>query len=483
MSSEVQELTALVEKQQRIISEQQETMKQQQKTIDKQQKQIELLGNQVKELQKENGQFRKEVEHLRKDLRKYKNENTPSGSIPPYLKPETTENEEKQTSERHQGKTANIRNKRPRKANRIEKLELSCCPDCKGKIKRKKRVNRRTVIKIILSEPETVRYEIPEYYCGNCRKEVRPKVPDALPNAKLDLTAVILMSVLFTGANTSVAEISNLFATIFGIRISPASVSNYLKRLKNYLGGEYQKIEEEIEKSKVRHYDETGWRKNGKTNYMWAVATARAAHYRIEKSRCYSEAKKLPRSKKGVSICDGYRAYDEISGKLQRCWSHMLRTADNPEHYFSSEQEYQSYWKLVDKLKLLYHKAKEEKRDDGHSRELRKKYEKKLDKLLKSVKHLGKNADKLMNYIIHYWDDWFTFLEYRKVDPTNNHAERMLRHAVLKRRISQQHRSTAAARSYAMQLSIYMSSRLKRQNYMEKLRNVVEEKINGVEKI
>jgi len=73
MSSEVQELTALVEKQQRIISEQQETMKQQQKTIDKQQKQIELLGNQVKEnckkrmdsLEKKLNIFEKTLENTR----------------------------------------------------------------------------------------------------------------------------------------------------------------------------------------------------------------------------------------------------------------------------------------------------------------------------------------------------------------------------------------------------------------------------------
>ncbi len=41
-------------------------------------------------------------------------------------------------------------------------------------------------------------------------------------------------------------------------------------------------------------------------------------------------------------------------------------------------------------------------------------------------------------------------LEYKDVDPTNNHTERMLRHTVLKRRISQQHRCTAAQRSYAI---------------------------------
>ena len=439
---------------------------------------------QIKELKQELKDYQKELEKLLKQLRKYDNENTPSGSLPPFMK-SSVQIRRYEFKEEKEGsyKTANMRNERPEKIHRKEKLKLECCPHCGSKrLKRKNAINHRTVIKINLPEIENVQYAIPEYYCGDCKKEVRPKVPDALPNSKFDLLAVLIMSVLSTGANLSVDQISNLFKTIFGISISPASICNNLKKLKDYLGPEYEKIEDEIRKSKVTFRDETGFRKNGATNWLWVVTTAKAACYRLEKTREHANAKKLPINPDGVGTCDGYKAYNNISKKIQRCWAHLCRIGDRPEHYFHSEDEMQDYWKFVEDLKLLFHEAKEDKKENGVSVQLKEKYEAKLMKLMASVNHLGKNTDKVMNYMMSYWGEWFTFLEIPEAEPTNNRAERALRHAVLKRRICQQHRSTASQRSYAMQLSLYMTSRLKNENYIENLRNAVESKLFEMEK-
>ncbi len=436
-----------------------------------------------KELKQELKEYQKELEKLLKQLRKYDNENTPSGSLPPFMKSSVEIRRYEFKEEKDEIKKSNIRNERPEKIHRKEKLKLECCPHCGSKrLKRKKRVNHRTVIKIKLPAVENVQYAIPEYYCGECKKEVRSKVPDALPNSKFDLLTVIIMSVLSVGANLSVDEISNLFKTIFGISISPASVSNNLAKLKNYLGNEYEKIESEIKKSKVTFRDETGWRKNGVTNWLWVATTIRAAYYRIEKTRQHANAKKLPYNADGVSTSDGYKAYNEISKRMQRCWAHLCRIGDKPEHYFYSEDEMQDYWQFVEDLKLLFHNAKEDKKNRGVSIQLREEYENRLMALMKTVKHLGKNADKAMNYIMSYWGEWFTFLEIAEAEPTNNRAERALRHAVLKRRISQQHRSLAGEKSYAMQLSLYMTARLKNENYIENLRNAVESKLYEMEK-
>ena len=99
-------------------------------------------------------------------------------------------------------------------------------------------------------------------------------------------------------------------------------------------------------------------------------------------------------------------------------------------------------------------------------------------KILNSVKHLGKNANNLINYIMHYTLDWFTFLEHKEVEPTSNRAERALRRLVIKRKINQQSRSEESKQSYAMQASLYMTSKLRKQNYAKVLRNVVERKLN-----
>ncbi len=47
---------------------------------------VEIIQKENKELQKENKELKQRIERLEKELRKYLNENTPSGSVPPYLK-------------------------------------------------------------------------------------------------------------------------------------------------------------------------------------------------------------------------------------------------------------------------------------------------------------------------------------------------------------------------------------------------------------
>ncbi len=69
--------------------------------------------------------------------------------------------------------------------------------------------------------------------------------------------------------------------------------------------------------------------------------------------------------------------------------------------------------------------------------------------------------------------EWFTFLQYADVEPTNNRAERSLRPMVIKQRISQQSRGMDNMDSYAMQMSLYLTSKLQGQNYIENLSNIL----------
>jgi len=81
--------------------------------------------------------------------------------------------------------------------------------------------------------------------------------------------------------------------------------------------------------------------------------------------------------------------------------------------------------------------------------------------ILLSSKYRNKNIDSIMNYIMHYNTDWFTFLEHEGVEPTSDRAERGLRHVVIKRKVSQQTKSDESRQNYPMQVSLYMTSKLK----------------------
>jgi regulator of replication initiation timing len=484
MVSEIERLIIKVEafeKANKNLQEKVKILESENSRLKEENQQLVELINQMAE---ENKNLEKENLRLQKELRKYHNENTPSGALPWYLKSAAIEMEEKKGEKKKpEGKSMNIRNSRPRRCDRTEVLQLSSCPCCGGKLKKRRaKPRKRIVLKLMLPEAEAVRYIIPKYWCENCKKEFSPKVPDALPNSKFDLNVFLFISFLSVGLNLSVDNISNLFSTVFGLSISPASVSNSLKKLKDYLGDKYIELEHEIRKESVHYRDETGWKRDGKINWAWVIATAKRILYKIEESRSHKTAKKFKPLRESITICDGYAAYNDLGGRIQRCWAHLLRKARYPEYPFSSDKEIEEYTQLVRGLQKLFKDAKEEKKL-GCSPELKEKYEKRLFELLQMKGLMGRNREELTNYIMKFNDEWFTFLEFPKVEPTNNLAERALRHIVLKRKISQQSRSWESQQSYAMQASLYMTSKLRNQNYLEVLRNVVEEKINGVGKI
>ena len=245
-----------------------------------------------------------------------------------------------------------------------------------------------------------------------------------------------------------------------------------MKRLKSYLGPYYEELLEKVKSAPARYKDETTHRYNGKNFWTWVITTKEWVYYTIEHNRSYSVAKQL-KSKNGVDIVDGYAGYNKLQCERQRCWAHLLRRAKKPIYEFGKEGNFEEYKKFVNNLCLIFHNAKEEKMKNNISQILRKKYDQNLWELLQSAPTKGRNITRLTNYIMRFNSEWFTFLQYADVEPTNNRAERSLRLIGIKRRISQQSRGIDNKDSYAMQMSLYMTSKLHGQNYIENLSNIL----------
>jgi len=63
-----------------------------------------------------------------------------------------------------------------------------------------------------------------------------------------------------------------LFHT-YTLRISPGALIQILYRAKEYLGWKYDLIQDAVRASPVKHADETGWRVDGITSWVWAFLT------------------------------------------------------------------------------------------------------------------------------------------------------------------------------------------------------------------
>lgn len=426
----------------------------------------------------------KENKRLVGELRKYSNENTPSGSIPPYLKLAVKREVEEANKEPKEEAKQNPRNNRPEVHDRERDVTLEQCPHCGGARLRKKKIYFRTTLHIRLPSIESILNKIHVYFCLDCGKEVTAKLPDALPYSKFDLTTAIFISVFFTAFNLSEDKISELFRMIFKLDISPGSISNTLARLKEYLKEDYKKLEQEIEKAKFVHRDDTGWRKNGEPNWLSVASTVNAVYFKINKRLNAKNTKKLKLAKNCVQISDAHSVYNNTCKEQQKDWAHLSRLAKKPKHYFKEKKEKQEYEKCVSKIMKLYSQAKKDKLSLGCSKTLQEKYDTKLLEILgeknsRENRLFGKNALRLKQYILKQQGKWFTFLKYPYVNPTNNRAERDIRHLVLKRKISQQNRSTVHMHSYEMQASLYMTSKARGLEYLQMLQEIITPQLKG----
>lgn len=442
-------------------------------TIAKQGQEIIKLRELVWTLAQENKKLAKENEKLQNQLSKYKNENTPSGAVPAYLKDELKAmfppvNDCDANDKGKKAHLPNHRNERP-KPDKTKTHKVKRCPRCNCRLIPLETKRRRTVIHLVLPSAETIEHVSEGGYCPACKKRFYAPVPDTLPNSKYSLDIaifIVMMLVIYNGTQRKIAKLLRSF----GVPISAASVNNIYHSVRDYLGEKkYREFEKELKNSVCTNGDETSHRDRGKTGWTWLVANARTVFIRIENCRNTKIAKKLPLGQ--FNVCDGYRAYDKAAKRIQRSWAKISTRARNPKYYFDEEWQVEQYKSFVDALFKIYHEAKHAK-ERGNA--VKERFDKRLKELLLIPKREEPNLIRLTNYICAYEGEWFTALLRKGIPLTNNRAEQQLRPIVVKRKISQHTWGEHGKKCLEVFYSIAQTCELRDDNFVDMVRHEVE---------
>jgi hypothetical protein len=202
---------------------------------------------------------------------------------------------------------------------------------------------------------------------------------------------------------------------------------------------------------------------------LWCFTTRELCYYIITKSRASPVVKQILGTLfKGILICDFWGAYNKIIALAkQRCFYHLFTELAKIDKKNTSPQ-----WKafrkklarlLKDAVRLL--ERKNPGQFDIFVRRKEKLYNR-LDKFLQED-HMDKDAKRLIKRLNRHKDELFTFLEYEKVSPYNNHAEQQMRKPVLTRKVSQQNRSKDGAKTHDVFMTLFRSSELQGKNPVE----------------
>ena len=424
------------------------------------------LRQQLAEALKMIAKLEKENKKLQGQLDKFLNENTPSGSVPPYLKdeleslfpPENKETEEKENEGKH-AKLPNKRNKRP-KPDKKKRHKIKKCPCCGKKLRPSKKKQHRIIIHLQMPKPSVVDHESEGGYCSDCKERFYAHVPDSLPKSKYSLNIAIFIVTLSVVYNMTQRNIADFLGKL-GVSIAPASVNNVYHNVRKYLGDKkYRQFEQELKNSVHTNADDTSHRHRGQNFWIRLVTNAKTVFIRLGKTHNSKDTKKLPLGKH--LTCDGYRGYDKTNKIIQRCWAKVSRRARNPKYYFNDEWEVEQYKAFVSELFRIYHDAKKIKE---MGKDIQKAFDKILKELLLKPRKEERNLLHLMNYILEYEGEWFTFLLRKGITPTNNRAEQRLRPLVIKRKISQHTWSEDGQRCLEVYYSLAQTCKERKQDF------------------
>ena len=243
---------------------------------------------------------------------------TPSGAVAPYDKPGKDPGKRPKPKG---GKPGHPGSSRPPPDHIDQRVShsLPACPDCGGELNRTGRTRTRVVEDIReTSGSEVTEHTIHRDWCPHCKKQVEPTVPDAMPACVLGNRTVALSAWLHYGLGTTTSQIVAVFNHHLRTTLSDGGLTQIWHRLAAVLRPWYDAVRDHCLDAGVLHADETGWRIDGETWWLWCFTTADATYYLLHQSRGHAALDEFFRHEfDGVLVTDFWKAYDAVTARRQ----------------------------------------------------------------------------------------------------------------------------------------------------------------------
>jgi transposase len=382
----------------------------------------------------------------------------PSSQLAPYQKPAA----KKRSKKRGQKKGHKGVHRVALEIDKEEEHTLACCPDCGGPLSAPRGKRQRVVEDIEKTTVVTTAHTIHSHYCPQCKKRVEPVVTDALPKSTIGNRALVLSSWLHYGLGQTISQIVSVFDSLFHFPVSPGGLTQQWQRLGAILEPWHDALGQEARNSAVLNADETGWRVNGKTHWLWCFTNPTLTYYVIDPTRSSKvPVRFLADCFNGTLVSDFFAAYNAIGTKRQMCLVHLLRELEKVDKASPSE-EWSVFRKILKRiLKDAIRLSRRADRESPDFQSKRARIHKRMDKLVAGETWEKPDCRRLRKRLIKFRDSLFTFLDDPCVPFENNRAEREIRPAVIARKNSFHNTSAKGADTQAMLMSIYRTLKLR----------------------
>jgi transposase len=342
---------------------------------------------------------------------------------------------------------------------------------------------RHQVAELPPIEPEVHEYRLHRLLCPHCKTTTRGALPDGVPRTAFGPRLHAVLGVLTGAYRLSKRQVAQLGSDLLGLTISIGMIAKLERITAEVLEQPVAELAKQVKSADAANIDETGWREGGRKAWLWVVVTGLGIVFRIVPSRAGAVAAELlGEEPKPIVISDRFPGYEWIKLRSRQvCWAHLRRDfqAMIDRDRGGAEVGRQLLWQS-NKLFEYWHKVR-----DGTVR--RSTFHQHLSWLRPMVRlSLERGARcgcaktaATCGELLRLWDCLWTFTRVDGVEPTNNAAERALRHAVIWRRISGGTDSEAGSRFVERMLSAVATCRQQNRSVLEYLTRCHEARLAG----
>jgi transposase len=368
----------------------------------------------------------------------------------------------------------------------IEHLPESCAQCGHSLVDRPARgpVRRHQVAELPEIAVEVTEHRLARRRCLDCGALTQAELPPEVPRERFGPRLQGAVATLAAGFRLSRRQVADLCGELFGLQIAVGTVDTIVGRSGSALREPQERLCDAVRSASVIYVDETGWKQAGEKRALWGAFTEEAAVLRVAPSRHREEAEALLGETEAIVSSDRWWAYDHLDpARRQVCWSHLLR--DFRFHAESPLAHQSEFGEACLRVAEEVFSAWREFQRSGNRRALRR-HIGPLERELRALCETGKRKSVKTRYhrglarnLIKVWPALWTFVEEEGVEPTNNRAERGLRHAVIYRKLSQGSRSEHGALATERLLSAAISCRLQGRSLFGYLVEVTQASIRG----
>jgi transposase len=300
--------------------------------------------------------------------------------------------------------------------------------------------------------------------CPGCGKRRRAELPGEVAQSAFGPRFQAAVATLSTRNRISRRDVVECCEQLFASRISTGTVESILARTGDALTEPHSDLLRRLRETGAVNMDETGWRTAGQRRALWGVFDRRHAYLQIAPDRHEDHARELLADTKAIVTSDRWWAYAHLPlARRQLCWAHLRRDFTAHAEGLAAEKEFGEHglvlcervfwaWEVFGHTGDRYELKLAIRRCQREFKPIIARYA--------SKRARNKYCRGMARNLLKAWPALWTFAAQPGVEPTNNHAERSLRGAVIYRKLSLGSQSEGGERRIERLLSAHTTCRL-----------------------